>query len=88
VIRYNRIGFVSRYYGKVGGLGTFKDRLKPMLEASQKLLKAYPEYGSISTKKTGMTEFQLRKIPARKEEETNKKTKKKKNKNNNTRKNK
>jgi hypothetical protein len=58
-----------------------------MLEASQKLLKAYPEYGSISTKKTGMTEFRLFKIPARKGQETNEKTKKKKNKNNNTRKN-
>jgi len=37
-----------------------------MLEASQKLLKVYPEYGSISTKKTGMTEFRLRKIPNQK----------------------
>jgi hypothetical protein len=59
-----------------------------MLEASQKLLKAYPEYGTISTKKTGMTEFRLFKISARKGEETNEKTKKNKNKNNNTRKNK
>jgi hypothetical protein len=64
VLRFNRIGFVNKYYGKSGGLGTFEDRLKPMLEASQKLLKQYSEYGSISTKKHGMTEFRLRKIPA------------------------
>jgi cellulose synthase/poly-beta-1,6-N-acetylglucosamine synthase-like glycosyltransferase len=64
VLRFNRIGFVTKYYGKSGGLGTFEDRLKPMLEASQKLLKQYGEYGSISTKKHGMTEFRLRKIPA------------------------
>jgi len=57
-----------------------------MLEASQKLLKTYPEYGTISTKRSGMTEFRLFKIPSRKGQETNEKTKKKKNKNNNTRK--
>jgi hypothetical protein len=93
VLRYNRIGFVTKYYGKSGGLGTFEDRLKPMLEASQKLLKQYGEYGSISTKKHGMTEFRLRKIPARTEglensdeSENSKKTQKKKSKNTKTRK--
>lgn len=65
VIRFNRIGFITKYYGKSGGLGTFDDRLKPMLEASKKLLAKYGEYGSISTKTTGMTEFKLKKIPAR-----------------------
>jgi hypothetical protein len=65
VLRFNRVGFVTKYYGKSGGLGTFDDRLKPMLEASQKLLAKYGDYGSISTKTTGMTEFKLRKIPAR-----------------------
>jgi len=86
VLRFNRIGFITRYYGKNGGLGTFEDRLKPMQEASQKLLKVYSEYGSISTKKTGMTEFRLRKIPSRKGEESNEKntTRKNKNKNNKT----
>ena len=66
VIRFNRIGFITKYYNPNGsGLGTFEDRLKPMREASQKLLKAYPDYGSISTRSNGMTEFKLRKIPAR-----------------------
>jgi len=64
VLRFNRIGFVTKYYGSSGGLGTFDERLKPMLEASKVLKKAYPEYGEISTKKTGMTEFRLKKIPA------------------------
>jgi hypothetical protein len=64
VLRFNRVGFVTKYYGKSGGLGTFEDRLKPMLEASKKLMAAYPDYGNISTKKTGMTEFKLKKIPA------------------------
>jgi hypothetical protein len=65
VLRYNRIGFITKYYGKSGGLGTFEDRLKPMLEASKKLLAKYGDYGSISTKSTGMTEFRLRKIPSK-----------------------
>lgn len=65
VLRFNRVGFVTKYYGKSGGLGTFEDRLKPMLEASNKIKAAYPEYGNISTKKTGMTEFKLKKIPAK-----------------------
>jgi hypothetical protein len=64
VLRFNRVGFVTKYYGSSGGLGTFDERLKPMLEASKVLKKAYPEYGEISTKKTGMTEFRLKKIPA------------------------
>jgi hypothetical protein len=62
VLRFNRVGFMTKYYGKSGGLGTFEARLKPMKEASEKLLKMYPEYGTISTKKAGMTEFKLRKI--------------------------
>jgi hypothetical protein len=71
VLRYNRVGFVTKYYGKSGGLGTFDDRLKPMLEASKKLLAKYGDYGSISTKSTGMTEFRLRKIPSKYEEPKN-----------------
>ena len=84
VLRYNRVGFVTRYYNPNGsGLGTFEQRLKPMQEASQRLLKTYPEYGSISTKKTGMTEFKLKKIPSKfegKEEPEEKKNTTKKNK--------
>ena len=64
VLRFNRVGFETKYYGKSGGLGTFDDRLKPMLEASKLLKKTYPEYGEISTKKNGMTEFRLKKIPS------------------------
>lgn len=61
VLRFNKIGFVTKYYGKQGGLGTFEERLKPMLVASQKLKKKYPQYGTIVTRKNGMTEFKLRK---------------------------
>jgi len=79
VLRFNRVGFMTKYYGKSGGLGTFEARLKPMLEASKKLLAKYPEYGAISTKKHGMTEFRLKKIPARTESEMEKQASKVKN---------
>jgi hypothetical protein len=62
VIRFNKIGFTTKYYGKSGGLGTFEARLRPMLEASKLLQATYPEFGKISTKKTGMTEFKLRNL--------------------------
>ena len=71
VLRFNKIAAFTKYYQRDGsGLGTFEDRLKPMLEASKKLLKAYPDYGIILTRKSGMTEFKLRKIPARNESNT------------------
>ena len=89
VVRFNKVSFVTRYYNPNGsGLGTFEQRLKPMLEASQKLLKTYPEYGSISTKKTGMTEFKLRKIPSKYESKGEPEEKKNTTKKNKTKKNK
>jgi hypothetical protein len=63
VLRFNKIGFTTKYYGKEGGLGTFENRLKPMMEASKKLEKKYPDLGYIKTRPNGMTEFILRKIP-------------------------
>jgi len=89
VLRFNKVGFITKYYGKSGGLGTFEARLKPMKEASEKLLAKYGEYGTISSKKTGMTEFKLKKIPARtNNSEGSPKTQRIKEKKNKTRKNK
>jgi len=90
VLRFNKIGFVTKYYGKEGGLGTFEARLKPMLEASKLLKKEFPEYGDISTKSNGMTEFRLKKIPSKYEEsvKTTNKTKKNSNTNKKTKRNK
>ena len=64
VLRFNRVGFTTKYYGKEGGLGTFENRLKPMLDASNRLLKKYPEYGRIKMRKNGMAEFVLHKRPS------------------------
>jgi len=62
VVRFNKIGFITKYYGKSGGLGTFKDRLIPMANASQLLKNTFPEYGNVFIKKNGMTEFKLKKL--------------------------
>jgi hypothetical protein len=90
VLRFNKIGFTTKYYGKEGGLGTFEDRVKPMMEASKKLEAKYPDYGYVKVRGNGMAEFILKKIHARTEnlEDGNKsKTNKtKKPKKNNTRK--
>jgi hypothetical protein len=64
VLRFNRIGFVTKYYGTSGGLGTFDQRLKPMKESAENLKKAFPEHGEISVRKNGMYEFRLKRIPA------------------------
>lgn len=64
VLRFNKIGFVTKYYGKEGGLGRFEDRLKPMMEASKELKQKYGEYGEIKVRGNGMYEFVLKKIPS------------------------
>ena len=64
VLRFNKIGFITKYYGKEGGLGRFEDRIKPMLEASKKLKAKYPDYGEIKMRGNGMAEFVLKKVPS------------------------
>jgi hypothetical protein len=61
VIRFNRIGFVTKFFNNVGGLGDFKSRIESSKTEAENLLKAYPEYGRIKTRKNGMTEFVLKK---------------------------
>jgi hypothetical protein len=64
VLRFNKIGFITKYYGKEGGLGRFEDRIKPMLEASKKLKAKYGAYGEIKMRGNGMAEFVLKKVPS------------------------
>jgi hypothetical protein len=89
VLRFNKIGFTTKYYGKEGGLGRFEDRIKPMKEACKKLEEKYSEYGRIKVRGNNMSEFVLNKIPARiHSEENNNKTKTNKTKTNKTKTNK
>lgn len=60
LLRFNRIGFITKYYGTDGGgNGKFQDRLEDMRLASLALEKKYPQYGKVYTRKNGMTEFRL-----------------------------
>jgi len=88
ILRFNKIGFETKYYGKEGGLGTFENRIKPMMEASKKLQQKYNEYGYIKVKKSGMVEFVLKKIKSPINKTKKNKTKKNKTKKNKTKKNK
>lgn len=64
VLRFNKVGFITKYYGKEGGLGTFENRIQPMMEASKKLKNKYPDMGNIKVRGNGMTEFILKKLPS------------------------
>ena len=64
VLRFNHVGFETKMYGREGGLGTFDQRLQPMKEGANRLKELFPEYGSVYTRKNGMTEFRLKRIPA------------------------
>lgn len=75
VLRYNKIGFKTKYYGKQGGLGTFDERIPLMKEACEKLNETYPEYGYIKYKKTGMCEYALRNIKSNVGEESSTRSK-------------
>lgn len=62
VLRFNKIGFKTKYYGKKGGLGTFKERLKKAEHASLLLKEKYPLFGDVRKRKNGMTEFRLKRL--------------------------
>jgi hypothetical protein len=64
VLRFNKVGIKTKYYGTDGGgLGKFKDRLKPMADACVKLAEHYGAYGKVKVRKNGMSEFVFNRQP-------------------------
>jgi len=64
VMRYNSIGFKTRYFGTDGGgLGKRKDRMEYARINSIKLSVSYEKYGRLTNRKDGYTEFKLKKTP-------------------------
>eukprot|EP01035_Chromulina_nebulosa_P027628 gene27628-36365_t len=57
VLRFNRIGIVTRYYGKEGGLGRFDERIQSMMKACRQLEKEYGSYGHIKVRANGMADW-------------------------------
>jgi len=63
VLRYNRIGFETKYYRTDGsGLGTLKDRFADIIVTTNALASKYKSYGKIKVRKSGIHEFKLNKI--------------------------
>jgi len=61
VVRFNRVGFKTKYYGTDGGgLGKFSDRLETMKVSAINLHQKYPELTRIKIRKSGMYEVVLR----------------------------
>jgi hypothetical protein len=63
-LRFNQVGFKTKYYGKVGGLGTLKERMPSIIKNTQMLLEEYGEYGNLKIRKNGIHEFVLKKKEA------------------------
>lgn len=61
-IRFDKIGFVTKFYGREGGLGRFEERLKPQEIATTKLLKKFPNYGSLLVRKNNVHEFRFKRL--------------------------
>lgn len=64
VLRFNRVGMVTKTYGNVGGLGNLAARLKENEKAAKLLKRVYPGLGSIYVRDNGTWEFKLADIPA------------------------
>jgi hypothetical protein len=61
-IRYNQIGFKTKYYGNVGGMGTLQERMDDIIKATDYLVDTYPDYGTRKIRKNGIHEFILKKL--------------------------
>lgn len=62
VLRFNKIAPKTKYYNVSGGLGTKKERLEEMAIESNKLATVFPQYGKVKIRKSGLTEFKLKKL--------------------------
>jgi len=61
VLRYNQIGFKTKYYGNIGGMGKKQDRLIAGQEACEILQDNFSDYGKVTVRKNGVSEFKLKK---------------------------
>jgi hypothetical protein len=70
ILRYNQIGFKTKYYGTDGGgLGKFKDRLELMKQNTLSIHDAYPSLTKIKIRKNGMYEIILKESHAHRNNE-------------------
>lgn len=62
VVRFNKVGFKTKFYNKVGGMGTVNQRVDASIEACNILLQHFEKYGKIYVRKNGINEFKLKKV--------------------------
>ena len=61
ILRFNKIGFKTKYYG-IGGLGGLKDRIPNMKKYAIAIHEKYPSFTSIKIRKNGLYEIVFKKI--------------------------
>ncbi len=61
VLRFNRVGFKTKFYNVCGGLGGLKDRLENIRLETLEIAEKYGSYGRIKIRKNGIYEFVLKK---------------------------
>jgi len=59
VLRFDKVGIKTKYYGTVGGLGNFVDRIEDAKIASELLAEHFVGFGKMKQRKNGMYEFKL-----------------------------
>lgn len=64
VLRFNHIGYKTKYYANSGGLGNFDSRLNDSIINTKLLNEKYPDITSIKIKKNAMHELVLKKQKA------------------------
>jgi hypothetical protein len=64
VVRYERVGFKTKYYNSIGGIGSLKDRMPDIINDVINLKKEFPCYGKVKIRKNGIHEFVLNKLNA------------------------
>ena len=62
VIRFNRIGYDTKYYNPVGGIGNKASRQQSNKDDTLALADAFPIYGKVKQRKDETYEFKLNKI--------------------------
>ena len=60
IIRFNRIGILTKYYNTNGGMGTRTDRMEPSKTNTILLTQKYPDITKIKIRKNGMYEIVLK----------------------------
>jgi len=60
MVRFNRVGILTKYYNKVGGMGSLEDRLIPSKKNTILLNQQYPDITKIKIRKNGLYEIVLK----------------------------